>query len=254
MSLRSLYNKNGEQINPATYENQLPGEYPCSVHLTRTLDFTSLSAAVNKGSRIIFLTNAVGYAVGTKLMLYDGINTENDILTVKAVNSNAMTLDRPVDTGYNQGATVKRVTQAMAATAGSIASPLTYEFRPIAGVWQVCSMHIVMASALEPALDRFGGIPALQYGIHFKQANATGRDYTFGVPFRSNSSLDLTGADYQKEEKVGTTYWTHFGIDFSALFCGMFKLNQLSSFQAIVQDDMTALSTLEVKLGLRRLS
>lgn len=251
--LRRLYNSLGQPINPATLEAQLPGEYPCSVHLRRLLSTTTLSAPAAKGSRTITVADPTGIVIGSKLALETVGGVENDVLTVKDVLGSVVTLDRTLDVDHAAAESVRRVTTQLNSAVGSPSAPLLYEFRPQAGIWRVKSMFLAMSSATEPALDKFGGIAALAYGIHVKQRNDSGRDYTFAIPFRSNAALHLGGGTYEKEAKVGTTFWTHFEFDFRQFFDAHFTVSATSSFCAAVQDDLSGLSSIEIKIGLRRI-
>lgn len=252
--LRRLYNASGDVINPATAENQLPGEYPCSVHLSRQLSVTALASPVSKGGRLLTVVDATGFTVGSKLTVEDAANTENDVLTVKGINGAGLTVDRAMDANHAAGVTIRRVITQLNSAVGSPSVPMVYQFRPLSGIWRVCEMHILMSSASEPSLDKFGGIAALVNGVHIRQCNDTGRDYTFAVPFRSNAALELAGGDYVKEEKVGTFYWTHFGFNFRQLFDAYFIVTPTSALCAAVQDDLSGLGSIEIKIDLRRIS
>lgn len=252
--LRRLYNASGDAINPATTENQLPGEYPCSVHLSRQLSVTALALSVSKGGRLLTVTGPAGFVIGSKLTVEDAANTENDVLTVKGINGAELTVDRAMDADHAAGVIIRRVNTQLNSAVGSAVTPMVYEFRPLAGVWRITSLHLLMSSAQEPTLDKFGGIAALANGVQVRQCNDTGRDYTFALPFRSNAAMELAGGIYTKEDKVGTLYWTHFGFDFRQLFDAYFLVSPTSALCAAVQDDLSGLGSIEIKLGLRRMS
>jgi hypothetical protein len=135
---------------------------------------------------------------------------------------------------------------------GSV-TPQTFSYTPrVEQVIQLKSLHITISSSGEPALSKFGGIAALDNGVHFRIKNNVGRDNTYWTPIRSNNSFRLSGFSYDLEPKLLTTYYLHMSIN---LFDDSDSAIELDgslgqSFEAIVQDDLTGLSSFEIKLGI----
>jgi hypothetical protein len=230
------------------------GEGLISVHMTRDTGVSStIAVSVSKGDRDITLTDATGFAVGNKVqILDDGTfgNLEYDFFTIKAISVNTLTLDRVVDLGHDIGEEVKVVSQSMKVL-GSAASPVTFCYTaPIDERVHIHSVHIVLSSSTEPSLERFGGIGSLAYGVHFYVKNDTGRNVTYWVPIRSNNSFRLSGFLYEKEDKVLTTWFSHFEIDLIEESYSVINLEDSQQFCADIQDDLTTLLSFEIKLGI----
>lgn len=222
-----------------------------SVHMTQeTATQSTLSVQANKGSRDIVLVSATGFAVNNRIKIIDGANGENDILKVLAVNGNTLTLDRVLDADQTAGRVVKKVLINMNVD-GSVTEQV-FSYKPRTGEnKRITGINISIVSATEPSTEKFGGITALTRGVHFRVKNATGRDQTYFISFRSNIAFELSDFDYIKETKVGGgEYTTFLKSNFFQKMRSVVPLNDTQEFQIIIQDNLTTLSSFEVKLSM----
>ena len=222
-----------------------------SVHLTQETAISStISVEAPKGSRAITITDATGFAVNDKIKIIDGDNSEYDVLKVLNVDGNILTIDRVLDATQIVGKVVKKVLLNMKVNGSVTESVFSYKPR-VGEEKRITGIHIIGVTSTEPSIEKFLGILALNRGLHFKVKNDTGRDTTYFIPFRSNSSFILSGFTYQKELKVGGgEYTTHLFIDLERTVKSVIALEENQEFQAIVQDDLTTLTSLEIKIAM----
>jgi hypothetical protein len=224
-----------------------------SLHMTRDTGLdTTLSSSASKGDRVISLTSVGSLAKGNKIKIINGATAEYDFLTVaENLSGLDVTLDRVLDIDHPVGTAVKSVSPGMAVE-GTPSSPIRFSYIPRVGERKLIrTIHITIATTGEPALNKFGGITALGYGLHFKLINAAGRDETYWIPFRSNNSMHLSGFTYHKEPKVGTTWYTHMSLDIVGDASSAIPVTNDIYFVCDVQDDLTGLESMEIKLGVQ---
>ena len=227
-----------------------------SIHLVNATGITDvLAIAVVKGGRVIQVNNGAQWSVGNKLKIEDGEDSEYDLLTIKAISTNDLTLDRVLDLGHDASTDVVGYTPDMAVDGSS--TPVTFSYTPKNGDFvHVHSIHVTIGGDAEPGLEKFGSQAALTNGVHFRVANTTGRDDTYWIPFRSLNSMVLSGFSFSKIEKVGVA-----GVWFSTLALNLMEdSNSIISLtgpdqtlEVIIQDDNTVLNTsMEVKIALHK--
>lgn len=239
--------------NNALLVHNDPHELPeISYHMTKVDGVTDTIAVQSaKGDKIITVGDGTKWAVNDKIKILDGDNTEYDIIKIISISGDDLTLDRALDDIHLVGEDVVGVDENMAVD-GSVTNQ-TFEYTPRAGQnIHIHTLHITMRSSTEPALGRFGGIAALTNGVHLRIKNITGRDNTYWIPFRSNNAFRLSGFDYIKEAKVLTDWYIHMSISLVDDTNSIIFLDgdDGQSFEAIVQDDLTGLDNMEIKLGL----
>lgn len=238
----------------AAFVHNDPHELPeVSVHMIKATGVTDTitTTAASKGDKTITVGNGGLWAVGNKIKIIDTDNTEYDILTIKAIAGNVLTLDRRLDADHIIGEDVVGYDVNMAIDGSS--TNQFFQYTPRAGQKiHIHTINITMSSGTEPSLERFGGIAALTNGVHFRVKNTTGRDYTYWIPLRSNNSFELSGFEYIKETKVLTTWFMHMHLDLVKATNSIIFLDgdEGQSFEIIIQDDLTGLDSMEIKLGI----
>jgi hypothetical protein len=250
--LGRFFGTSGDAVNPATLEEQLPGEYPCSVHLRRVIGYTRLSVPSLKGSRVITVENTSGIEIGSRLSLMFVGNYENDFLTVTDINGSILTVDRQLDVDHAGYEIVNIITEQLNSSPGSFGSPVVYEFYPHNGLWRVESMSVFVSGSSEFSFEKFGSVAALEYGIHIKGKSSSGRDCTFGVPFISNKSMVTSGCRFVSEYSSGYSL-SCFTLDMHRVFGANFIISPATGFFAYVQDDMSSLDSVEIKINIREI-
>lgn len=220
-----------------------------SVHLTDDTGITDTSQSISlKDTRDMVVSNGAQWAVGKKVK----IPGEYDILTIKAISTNTLSFDRYLDIDHASGTVVTGVTQNLK-SAGSAATPVIYGYTATESE-HIHGLHVVIASTDEPALFRFGGIDALEYGIHFRVVGGDRTD-TYWIPLRTSNSMILSGFTYTKEEKVSTTWFAHLRINLQAINNNIIILSPGETLQCLVQDPLSSdssLVSLEIKLDKHR--
>lgn len=251
----SLYDGYGDPIG--SHDNALKThEVPhsaleLSVHLTRDTGINdTIQITANKGDQNITVSNGSQFTVGDKLKIIDGYSSEYDFFTIKVITNNTLRLDRILDAEQTAGKVVKVVEQNMAVD-GSV-TPVEFSYQPRPNVTKfLTSLHLILRSADEPSVEKFGGILALTYGFHCRIENPIGRDFTPWIPFRSNNAFMLSGFTYQKETKVGGgDYFVHMTLNLRDDAISIILLNDTQKFTCRIQDDLTDLTAFELKLSM----
>ena len=243
-----------DSVDGALSVHEVPHNEPeVSVHLVRETGVTdTLQATAAKGDRDILISNGALFTVGDKIKIIDGVNSEFDILTIKVITVNTLTLDRVLDAEQTAGREVRVVNQNMNVN-GSV-TPVEFSYKPRTGQEKyIGSVHIVIRTSTEPSLEKFGGIAALSYGVHFRVKNATGRDYTYWLPMRSNNSFVLSGFSYDFQPKVGGgDYFTHLKLNLRDDSGSIILLDDTQEFVCRIQDDLSiaAFDAMEVKISM----
>jgi hypothetical protein len=246
------YDNIAMSFNRGLFVHELLETFPeISTHLTRsTGNNDTLSAAAIKGEKWVQTSNVGQWSIGNKLKIIDGDDTEYDLLTIKNIIGSVLYFDRSLDANHNTGTIISPVSQNMV-TDGS-ATNIEYKYKPRAGQnIYIRNINVVFGSSSEPSLELFGGIPSLANGLHFKIKKDIGRDSTYWIPLRSNNSFRLSGFTYQKEEKVGTIWYAHLSIDLKKECGSAIYLEDDAEFVCIVQDNLTGLSSFEIKLSIQ---
>lgn len=237
------------------YIHHDPHLYPeISVQLTRATGVTdTLAVAAAQGDRTITVTNGAQWSIpsgGRRLRMVDDNNPEYDTLRIiSAPVGNVLTLDRPLDVGHAIGTQIIDVDINMAVDGSATAQLFTYAPRAGQRV-HIHQVTIWITSSTEPALYKFGGISELVRGLHFYRRATVGRNDTYWIPFRTNAVARLSGFSYEKEAKVGTLWAMVLEIDLDEVADAVVWMDGAlgHEFVAAVQDDLTGLSSLRVKL------
>jgi len=223
-----------------------------SVHMISMNAVTDTLAVESvKGDQTVTVTDGSQWAGGNKIKLTNDTNPEYDILTVKGIDGDDLTLDRPLDAAHDIGTELERVDVNMAIDGSE--TPKVFEYKPQPKkTFHIHSLHISITSTGEPALYKFGGGAALTYGVHFKVVNAVGRDETYWIPFRTLNSMELSGFNYLKEDKVGQLWSASLNLNLIDDGNVIIRLNGNvdERFTCTIRDDNTDNTTMEVKLSI----
>lgn len=173
-----------------------------SVPFLRERTGAVLSANLNVGDRIVNLVAGHGAVVGDIIEL--GVTGSQFFLQsrVLAVNTNALTIDQPVNYPYTTvDTTVILSTDNMLVDGSS--TPVIFSIKPSPGqLGDVVRMisKIISSSAMD--FETFGSGPALTNGCVLRVLNGDG-NYTNIFNFKTNADLITQGFDHSFLENIG---------------------------------------------------
>lgn len=245
------------KINPkgAAFTHECVHELPgIDFHMTRDTGVSDeLLSPADKDTRQIQVKTPASWNIGDKFEM----NSEYDLITVKDKVGDILTLDRILDVTHAADTPIygRSVNMAAAATP---ASPLYYRWpnQPsvLSGIWHIHTLNITFSSTVEPSLGRFGGSDPLPYGVQFRKVSPGKRNETYWIPFRTLNSMELSGFEYIKEDKVLTLWYTHLSISLVALANSVITIDMDAGeyWEMILVDDNTQNTTMETKVGAHR--
>ena len=227
-------------------------------HFKQTLNDTTVAVATTVNTNTIELAPGHGAVVGNEVAVIDLAEPlEFFIGKVIGVAVNVITIDSPVNKVYPVGALV-RVSSAAMNVSGTPAAPVIFSLSPVPGLYGYIN-NITLNIEDNTAMDftQFGGGSPLTNGCVVR-VNHGNNTYTNLFNFKTNGDFILRAPMFTFQDKIGGG---SFGFNGTVIFNG--KANNGvpifldgdagSSFEILVQDDLTGLQLFEI-LGKGRLA
>jgi len=215
----------------------------------------TLASAASQGDTSITLNDATGFAVNDYIEFTDASNfREVTTLRITAINTNTLTLDRPLDLDHPAGAEVQKVIRNMAVT-GTLASPQSFTLMPPDtgdedSIWQITKITFHIICATEPDDSLFGDIAALTNGLVIRSVKDNNIINTVAL-WKKNGDVanDVLPNHLDYTDKAGggayavQAGWVLTNSEFIIEVDG--RLGEY--VEVLVQDDVSGLDELEVK-------
>lgn len=157
---------------------------------------TTLTVAANPGDVSITVADTTGFVVGAYVHLGPSPATTEPIhpqitIVAPATGPGIVTLDRPLDFGYTNGAEVLLAIVNMRSVAGgTLAAPIVYRYFPQEGrIEHIKQIILSMDHSSPGADDLFGGIAKLINGVVLR-AHISGETGTL-TNWKNNSDIKL---------------------------------------------------------------
>jgi hypothetical protein len=217
-----------------------------AVPFNQPLTLTTLTAQPSIGDRIVNVTSSAGMSVGHMLTIFnrDAVRFTNFLIV--AINSNAITLDSPVDFAYPVSGTVVNSGNIDMAVDGS-ATPVVFGLRGEAPASTALPVafdvtRIIFAMETDTAVDlsKFGDLTALTNGILLRK-----RDGIYQNILNVKSNLGIAAAMYDWTPHAATnpiqgqdgfvSRWTFGGQSKMGVVA---RLEAGEDLQYLVQDDL----------------
>lgn len=218
-----------------------------------TTTTTTLAVAATSGSSTITLTSAVGFAIGDELKIENG---SQEPLFIKIINlvGNVATLGSPLTHNHPIGADVTKVYTNLATpgltTTASIAAPVIFTSHiPVGIVVHITGMTVIMTDTSAMDFTTFGGTTALTNGC--VMAATTNSTFAVYTNWRRNMDLTTDAFPVNYQTKVGGGEYglsAVYNIKDSTDSIVYLEGTLGDKFEAIVQDDVTALTEFRIKL------
>lgn len=207
-----------------------------------TANVTTLAVAASEGDTSIEVADATGIIVGDEIKLEEGGTTEIGLMTITAVASDVLTLDRPLGADYTTAAIVTEVISNMAVV-GTLADPEAFEITaPEFTIWQMTRIMFSLVHAAAADDGKFGGGTALSNGVALRATTAAGRTVTF-ANWKTNGDMkldmyDVTYSDRAPAGNNGTNgRWTFTKAEVVAELDG--DASPIQKLEVLIQDDLT---------------
>lgn len=218
-----------------------------------TATTTTLAADATAGTSTIVLSSAVGFAIGDEIKIENGAQ-EPVFFVIKNLVGTTVTLDTPTSITHLIGTTVTKIYTNIAQpgiTAGaSIAAPIIYGSHiPVGTIVHITAMTVIMTDGSAMDFTTFGGITALTNGCVLR-ANTNGALGSY-TNWKSNSDMDTDAFPVRYQTKVGGGLYglsAIYNIKDSTDAIVYLNGSLGDSFQILVQDDLTALTSFKIKL------
>lgn len=215
----------------------------------------TLSGNVAQLATSITVTSAVGLSVGDFLHITDTSNNnhEHSVPQITAIVGNVLTLSNPLDHAFLSASTVVQKVIRNMNVNGSIGSPSAYKLQPSASeTWHITNISVSITDNAAMDDSTFGGMSALTNGVIVRIVNSTTSDYFTLFRWRTNASFQKDAADHEYNAKAPSgTYGFTAHIDLHSKYGSIVRLANTASeviyLEFLVQDNLTALSTLEIK-------
>lgn len=213
-------------------------------YLYQHLATYTLSAPITKEAYQFTVTNATGIIVGSYFHIIDN-NTgahDHELLIVTAVNTNTITVNRPLDYSYTVAGTAVNRVNREANVNGSIASPIKFILTPPPGeVWHLGTLNITMRDDSEMDDAKFGGVAALTNGVLLRVKDVND-NYDTIFHARSNSALFRKGCDLEYSTKAPAgTYGLRAKLSIKDEVDAVIRLTSTDTLELVIQDDLTGL-------------
>lgn len=184
---------------------------PINMHFSQTTaTATTLSAAPSAGATSITVTSATGFTVGDYIKISD-TTVESTFSVITAIETNTITLDRPLDNAYSIGDDVTKVLINMNVN-GSLASPQAFRIYAPLPNSELHILSFTLGILSSSAMDdsTFGSLTALTNGVLLRGYNGTTGKYTTLTSWKSNEQIKLdtgvlTYADKAPAGKYGAS-------------------------------------------------
>ena len=230
--------------------------HPVNHYFYQELATYALASPITSQNTSLTVTNATGIVAGSRLHITDTANSnhDHDILLVVTVVGNVVTVNRPIDKAYAIATTViKRVTIEMTVV-GSLASPQSFKLLPSPGeVWHLTSLDFSITDNAAMDDATFGGVPQLTNGVIIRGIDSTLNEYETFSHWRTNASFGKDGfsTSYSSKAPAGV-YGFSGSLDFHTRYGAIVRLSntttEVSYMEILIQDDLSSLSTFEIKV------
>jgi len=208
---------------------------------------TTLTSLTAKDDYIINVTSATGFVVGQYLTIYSIADNRVYFATVLAINTLAITLDRPLDFEFPIGASVSVGSTNMNVN-GSVTPQIFGVRNP--GVTDIpleIDISRLMFSSLTastPQLSDFGDITnGLTRGVVIRAVNGTYRNI---VNFKTNMDMKEAMFDLEIQDAASQAQDGLTGRFTFERLGQVVRIGEGEDLQIIIQDDLTSLTSFEV--------
>ena len=212
-------------------------------HLHTGVDST-LSVAVSSGDTAITLADTTGFVVGGVIQINNS-QIESTFPVITAVpGGGVLTLDRPLDFGYDIGDLVEVVITELSATIGSLAAPIIYQLKPEPGrIWFITRLILGMTHSSAGTDDAFGNLTALANGAVLRTF-VDGQFESF-TNWKTNGDIKLDMFNVTYSDSAGPSLFGTFGRQTFTRIGVAVELNGNNDdvMDIIIQDDLTGLSS-----------
>ena len=222
--------------------------YMVNEHLSQDEGTTdTLNAAATTGDYTITVTNGAQFTVDDRIKLTEGGNRETSTIKITAIATNVLTMDKPLEHDYTTAAAVKTVIKSLNVD-GSVTRQIFSISPPADELWHIYRLAIVMVHTTVASDDLFGNQTKLPNGLVLRHENGGNNNLSV---WRDNSDImEDTGIDLRYSAKSGgglfgsAARWTFKRAGTVLHLDG----STGDTLIAIVQDDLTGLSDLEIKV------
>ncbi len=211
---------------------------------------TTPSGAITAGDTSINFTSVSGFSVGDQVKLKESATQEIGMMTITAIATLVVSLDRPIGNDYTTAASIEKVTTNMA-VAGTLASPQIFEIDPpSATVWQVTKIMFAITDNIAPDDGKFGGMTALTNGVALRATTAAGKTVVF-ANWKTNGDmkLDMFDVPYTDKAPAGNHglngEWTFTDAEVIAELDG--AASPVQKLEVLIQDDLTDILTFRMR-------
>jgi hypothetical protein len=208
---------------------------------------TTLTGVTALDDYVVNVTSAASFAVGQLLTIYSVASNRVYFADVLAINTLAITLDRPLDFAFAIGDVVS-VGNTNMAVDGSVTPQIFGVRNPavedISLEIDVSRIMLSMLTDTEPQLSDFGDITGgITRGVHIRRVDGT---YQNICNFKSNMEMkeimfDLEIQTVSKNAQNGITG----GFTFE-LLGQVVRIGAGEDLQIIIQDDLTSLTSFKI--------
>jgi hypothetical protein len=211
---------------------------------------TTLTSDLTLNDYIIPVASVADLSVGGGILFVDPTNTRFSYAHITAINTLDVTIDTPVDFGFNIANTTVVATNHDMNILGSMASPQIFTVRGgdpegLVNITLDITRIIIQATCVSAvSLDKFGDLTALTNGIVLRRSNGTILNM-----FNAKKNYDLSGVAFDFKEYTSDN--PAQGIDgFSSrlTFAGQNKMGVAirlapgEDLEIWIQDDLTGLT------------
>ncbi len=207
---------------------------------------STVAVAIVTQDRDITLVDATGFLVGDSITNLVAAS-DRTFPTIVSILGNTITLDKLIDGNYPIGTSIEAVPVEMNVL-GVPATPTLFKVKPPTGqVWHLTRVMITMTHSTSGDMGKFGGIPALVYGIQGRVLTAGA--YISYTNWKTNAEMarDMYDVTFDSRSGGGGDFGTTGRFTFTTLGTSL-ELNgdNGDELQFLVQDDLTGLDTFEI--------
>jgi hypothetical protein len=212
-----------------------------------TLPSTTLAVAASAGDIAVTVVSSAGFSIGQEIEIYN-TSKELSFPRVVGVSGNILSLDRPLDRGYEVGDFVDGIDSDLSSYVGSIGSPISFRVTPPKGFRWKISRYIVRMSHTTAGDDsKFGNQPSLVTGVVVRKCTGGVMD-TLDV-WRNNGDIAGDTFDLTYSDKAGAgLFGTRARMTFTRFGGNPVLDGDNEDFlELLVQGDLTGNTTVKVR-------
>jgi len=207
---------------------------------------STVAVAIVSQDRDIVLVDSTGFLVGDSITNLVAAS-DRTFPTIVAIVGNTITLDKLIDGSYPIGTIIEAVPVEMNVL-GVPASPTIFKVKPPIGqVWHLTRVMITMTHSSAGDMGKFGGIPALTYGLLGRVLS--GGSFISYTNWKANSDMgrDMYDIRFDARSGGGGDFGTTCRFTFTNLGTAIeLDGNDGDELQFLVQDDLTGLDSFEI--------